>query len=264
MHTRRRTRLLIGAAVPLLLAVALTGCGSLSFNSFIEGDQLASRAAESVAAEIGSHTDNTGETTIEEMVVHWVPDHPTWAGSGGLATVDALTWSGQIGPESDATIDLRIHVEVEASGPSSMFGGRSNTAGEATVCFRLAWPPYEEATRSEIACPDAAAPPRPELPASPALTEDDTARVAQILTNASELNAIEAALREAFADGYYSLEAVSWDGEIVVAVGIPAERECILVVRDHAGELSYPPYRRISLEPGEMGCSTALYTDPPF
>lgn len=50
----------------------------------------------------------------------------------------------------------------------------------------------------------------------------------------------------------------------MVAVGIPAERECILVVRDHAGTLSFPSYRPLSLAPGEAGCVTDLYTDPPF
>ena len=50
----------------------------------------------------------------------------------------------------------------------------------------------------------------------------------------------------------------------MVAVGIPAERECILVVRDDAGALSFPSYRPISLAPGETGCVTGLYTDPPF
>lgn len=261
MHPRRGRRICrVSAALAVLLALPLTGCASLFFT---EGDQLATRAAQNVAAQIGSHRDNTAETTIEEMVVGWVPDGPVAAEPAGLATVDALAWSGQIGPQSEATIDVRIHVAVEAySSPS--IGGGSNSAGETTVCYRLVWPPYEEASRTEIPCPGTAAPARPELIAGPELTDEDTARVAQILQNITEVPAIEAALYEAFPDGYYRLETVMWNGETVVAVGIPAERECVLVVRGDAGELSYPSFRRISLEPGEMGCSTALYTDPPF
>lgn len=260
MHPRSRHRIrLIGAATALLLAAPLTGCGSLFFD---EGDQLAHRGAENVAAQIASHSDNTAEVTIEEMVVWWVPDGQV-AAEPGLATIDALAWSGQIGHDSAATIDVRIHVEVEAHS-SPTIGGRSHSAGEATVCYRLIWPRYEEAQRSEISCPDAAAPPRPEPVARPELTDEDTARVAHILATASGLEEIDAALHESFPEEYYRVDTDLWNGEIVVAVGIPAERECILIVRDVAGELSYPSYRRVSIEPGETGCATDLYTNPPL
>jgi hypothetical protein len=242
-----------------MFAALLAGCASLLFT---EGDRLAIRGAEDVAKQIGSNRDNTAETTIEEMVMWWVPDGPVVAGAG-LAIVEALAWSGQIGPDSEATIDVRIHVEVDAySSPS--IGGKSNSAGEVTVCYRLLWQPYEEASRSEISCPEAPAPPRPEVTARPALTEEDTARVAHILATVSALDAIDAALHEAFPHEYYRIDSELWNGETVVALGIPSERECILIVRNDAGELSYPTYRRISLEPGETGCATDLYTNPPF
>jgi len=251
---------LVGSATALLLAVPLTtGCGSLLFD---EGDQLAHRGAENVVAQIASHSDNTAEVTIEEMVAWWVPEGQV-AAKPGLATIDALAWSGQIGHESTATIDVRIHVEVKARS-STAIGGRSNSAGEATVCSRLIWSRYEEAQRSEIPCPDTAAPPRPEPTARPELTEEDTARVAHILATTGELEAIDTALRDSFPEEYYRVDTELWNGETVVAVGIPAERECILIVRNLAGELSYPSYRRISLEPGETGCSTNLFTHPPF
>ena len=250
---------LIGAASALLVTATLTGCGSLFFD---EGDQLAHRGAHDVAARIGSYSDNTAEVTVEEMVAWWVPDGQV-AAAPGLATVDALAWSGQIGHESTATIDVRIHVEVAAYS-SPTIGGRSNSAGEATVCYRLVWPRYEQAQLSEISCPDTETPPRPEPAARPELTDEDTARVAHILTTASGLEAIDAALRDSFPEEYYRIGTDLWNGETVVAVGIPAERECILIVRDIAGELSYPSYRRVSLEPGETGCATDLYTNPPF
>lgn len=260
MQSRSRHRVrLIGTATALLFAVPLTGCGSLFFD---EGDQLAHRGAENVVAQIASHSDNTAEVTIEEMVAWWVPDGQFTA-EPGLATTDALAWSGQIGHESTATIDVRVHVEVEAHSSPSI-GGRSNSAGEATVCYRLIWERYGEADRSEIPCPDTAAPPRPEPATRPELTDEDTARVAHILATAGGFEAIDAALHDSFPEEYYLVDTDLWNGETVVAVGIPAERECILIVRDVAGELSYPPYRRVSLEPGETGCTTDLYTNPPF
>lgn len=243
----------------MLIAAPLTGCGSLLVD---EGEELALRGAEDVAARIGSHTDNTAEVTIEEMVAWWVPEGPVAAGPG-LATVEAVAWSGQIGHETTATIDVRVHVEVDAHS-STTIGGRSNSAGEATVCYRLVWPRYEEAQRSELSCPDVSAPPRPGPAERPQLTDEDTARIAEILATTGEVEAVDDALHDAFSEEYYRIGTDLWNGETVVAVGIPAERECVLLVRGVSGELFHPEYRRISLEPGEMGCVTELYTNPPF
>lgn len=248
------------AATALLFAIPLAGCSSLFFS---DGDELARRGAESVAEQIGSHSDNTAEISVEDMVAWWLPDGDIAAGGYGVATVDALAWSGQIGSDSEATIDVRIHVVVEAHSAATL-GDQSHGAGAATVCYRLVWPRYYEAKRSEMSCPDSAAPPRPEPPVHPAFSEADAARVDDILTNLDGREAIEAALREAFPEEYVTIDTDVWNGETVVAVGIPPERECILVVRDESGELQHPPYRRISLEPGEIGCATDLYTNPPF
>jgi len=259
LRPRHRARI-TGAAIALLLAAPLVGCSSLFFP---EGDDLARRGAESVAAQIGSHSDNTAELTVEDMVTWWIPDGEVSSGGYGVATVDALAWSGQIGPESEATIDVRIRVVVEAHSAAT-FGDRSHSAGDATVCYRLVWPRYYEAKRSEISCPDTAAPPRPEPPVHPEFSAEDTARVDGILASVDGLEAIETALHEAFPEDYVSIDTDLWNGETVVAVGIPTERECILVVREASGELLHPSYRRISLEPGETGCATDLYTNPPF
>lgn len=52
-------------------------------------------------------------------------------------------------------------------------------------------------------------------------------------------------------------------GELVVAVGVASARDCVLRVRAESGEVTQPAYDRIWLEPGELGCSTRLYTSPP-
>ncbi|MET0811997.1 MAG: hypothetical protein ABWY03_03010, partial [Microbacterium sp.] len=218
-------------------------------------------AAEDIAVEIGSHSDNTAEVTLEDMVTWWVLE--PYSHSAPATTVEALAWSGRIGHESEATIDVRIHVAVEARSATTI-GDRSNSAGEATVCYRLVWPRYEQARRSEIPCTDTAAPAPPVPTEHPQFTEDDTARVADILATVEGIDAIDAALHDAFPDDVVRIETALWNGETVVAVGIPVERECILVVRSPDGELTYPPFRRISLEPGETGCATDLYTSPPF
>jgi hypothetical protein len=52
-------------------------------------------------------------------------------------------------------------------------------------------------------------------------------------------------------------------GELVAAVGVPAERDCLVAVRRVDGTIAYPGYDRIWLEPGEVGCRVSLYTAPP-
>ena len=59
-RTRPRVRA-IGIAVAALLAVPLAGCAALFFT---DGDELAHRGAENIAAQIGSHTDNSRSAPI--------------------------------------------------------------------------------------------------------------------------------------------------------------------------------------------------------
>lgn len=250
----RRFAFAAGFAVLVALTPTLAGCGLL----FPSGNDVARAAAESAADQIGSHTDNTSTVTLLEMVAVWVPEGSIAAGEGS-ATAEPLAWSGEIGRDSEATIDVRIHATVQAD---QTIGGHG--PGEATVCYRLVWPLYDEAKRTEISCPDTPAPPRPTPEPRPELTENDRAEVESILQANDDLADIEDALHAAFPEDYMQIQTELWNGETVVAVGIPAERECILIVRDQAGALSYPSYRQISLEPGETGCAPDLYTNPPF
>lgn len=250
------------ASAPATLIVGLTlvlaGCAAEPLST---GDARARDAAEAIAADIGSHSANAPEITLLEMVAWWVPEGPVSVGSGS-AVVEALDWSGE-SAGSQATIDIRVGVEVEASSSTQLFG-ESWSSGAATRCFRLEWEQYEEARRSEIACPEGPAPARPTPASRPELTSADRDRIAAIVAGATTAQDVDRALRVAYPEDYIHIETTAADSGVVAAVGIPAERECVLIFRDAAGEVTYPEFRQISLEPGEVGCSTTLYTNPPF
>nr|BFF09930.1 hypothetical protein GCM10025699_12330 [Microbacterium flavescens] len=246
------------AALALALAVTVAGCSGLPS---ADGDWQAARAAERIADDIAAHSENVPRITVPEMIAWWIPQSPTPA-EPGMAIVEPLAWSGE-SAGSQATIDIRVDVDVEAHSSAQIFG-KSWSAGSATRCFRLEWVRYEPARRSEIACPEGPAPARPQPAARPDLTQADQDRVAAILVGHTTAADAAGALREAFPEEYVTVETDEADDGVVAAVGIPAELECILALRDSTGAVTFPSFRRVSLEPGEIGCSTELYTDPPF
>lgn len=249
---------LAGAAALLGLVLLTSGCAILSSS---EGDRRAADAAEQAAEQIGSHSANTPEITLLEMVAWWVPEGPISV-DAGTAMVEPLAWSGE-SAGSQATIDIRVVVDVPAKSTTTIFG-QGWDAGSATHCYRLEWEQYEPARRFEIPCAESPAPPRPTPAPRPSLSALDQERVAEIVASHDSARVTERALHDAYPQEYIRIEMEAVDGGVVASVGIPAERECILVVRDEAGGISFPGFRQISLEPGEMGCSTKLYTASPF
>ncbi|MFG6445913.1 hypothetical protein ACFXQA_11655 [Microbacterium sp. P07] len=255
-----RSRIGIPLALAAIVGALTVGCGVLQTIS-ANGDDVARRNVEDIATQIAAHSDNKAEITVIEMVAFWVPSSSV--GGEGAVTVEPLAWSGQIGSDSTATIDVRIHAEVEAYSSPAIFGD-SHGPGEATTCFRFVWPLYDEAARTEIPCPDGPAPIRPTPAPAPDLDDADRATVVAVLNSGVDAEEAGIALREAFPSPLVTIESVDWRGQMVVAVGIPEERECILAARDADGAVSFPSFRQISLEPGEGGCSTSLYTNPPL
>lgn len=263
MTSRSWRALGITALVVILLAV-------IAFTIFVfwvfpragDGDRMAREAANEVADGIAANTDNTAEYSIEELVDMWVPAERIgeWPGE---ATVEPLAWSGAIGGAEPATIDIRVHVAIEAKSATSI-GEAGWSAGESTACYRLVWPRYYPAQTSEIDCPDGPPPSRPIVTEPIVFTDDDRAHVAALLGAATDAEALERALRRSFPTDVYTVDVAEAAGELIAAVGIPENRSCILVVRMATGELAEPSYDRIQLEPGELGCSTQLYTNPPL
>ncbi|MGM7696525.1 hypothetical protein [Microbacterium sp. A84] len=176
--------------------------------------------------------------------------------------VQPVRWSGSTEAGDEAIIDIRIRSDVEAKRSQEVFGPW-NSAGTVERCYRFTLTLYAEVQREEIDCdelpqsvPAPTATPKPALPA-------DTAEMMEAVLLQSDAQSASDELRDAFPEVDVTVEVTSTaDGELVAAVGIAAVRDCVVMVRDADGVVFRASFDRISLEPGELGCSVRLYTAP--
>ncbi|PRB12205.1 hypothetical protein [Microbacterium sp. MYb62] len=220
-----------------------------------DGDDVALNRVEHVARALaddlrGAHDLTDAETVAAEMF------------HSRSAIVEPLTWTGAFGTDDGITIQTRISASVEASSSGAMFAPYTS-AGSAERCYRYTVVVFREAAYDEIPCQGLPQPPAPPASTSPALPGDATARIDGILMTTDPADLAEA-LRQEFPGDRFRVEAIETPaGEQVVAVGVTPGTDCVLRVRRTDGEVVSPPYDRIWLEPGELGCSTRLYTAPP-
>lgn len=130
------------------------------------------------------------------------------------------------------------------------------------MCYRYVLQLYRYTRHEQIDCPDVERPPIPVPEVVPALPDDARQRIEAALGSATP-ESLASDVRAAFPEEFIKVETTVHGGELVAAVGIPAERECLLAVRRVDGTIHYPSYDQVWLEPGELGCSVALYTAPP-
>jgi hypothetical protein len=169
-----------------------------------------------------------------------------------------VAWSGRVYSSEKATIDVRFTVTVEAF---TGYFGPGHTAGSATRCYRYTLQYYRYTEHREISCPAIVDPPTPS--ASPVLQLPGNAaeRLAAALRSASP-ETLADAVRAAFPKEGFVVDTVTAGGTLVAAVGVPAERDCIVMIRTPAGVTKAVGFDPVRLEPGETGCGTALYTHP--
>ena len=181
----------------------------------------------------------------------------------GEVRLTPLVWSGKGSIDDPALVDVRIDVTLAAiSSPN--IGGQRRSAGSAAGCYRFEVAVTREASSERIDCPEISRPAEPPVATvPPRLPEDAEERVRAVLLSGEA--ALDAALRAAFPDAATTIETTTADtGERVAAVGVPASRDCVVLVQRVEGSVEPVSFRHISLEPGEAGCSTSLYTNPPF
>lgn len=245
-----------------MLLLASAGCGKGVGEE--SGDALARDTAAAEAKQLNTELGHrnrvrdAGSIAAAEIV-----RKPEDAASGGGATLrrEALAWSGRTAGDERATVDVRFVVTVPERPPVSI-GGASNSAGEATRCYRYEFELYRYTTYHEIDCPSGAAPPPPTAAPVPAVPADGQQRLTAVLRTATP-DTLAGAVRAAFPQDWITVDTTVHEGALVAAVGVPAERDCLLLVRTPAGRIESPGYDRIWLEPGEIGCRTALYVAPP-
>ena len=159
------------------------------------------------------------------MVAWWVPEGTVTVNSGS-AVVEPLAWSGE-SAGSQAMIDIRVTVDVEASSSTQLFG-ESWGPGAATRCFRLEWEQYERRRGGPTSNVQMHRPlgDRPRLRARSSRPRIATAsRRSSPATRRAE--DVDRALRVAYPQEDIRIETTAADGGVVAAVGIAAERECV-------------------------------------
>jgi hypothetical protein len=238
------------AAVVALAAVTL-GC---AFEQ-ADGNQVAGDAVEAAADQLDARLGRPSHAGRAEDIaatrVHgWRPE---------LVTVTTLAWSGRTAGAEQATIDVRFSAMVE----TDQIGGWGNTAGSATRCYRFTLELYRDTTHQEIDCPDPASPPPvPEASPPPALPPGAADRLAAALRDATPATLAQV-VRAAFPQQYITVDTATAGDTLVAAVGVPAELDCVVVIRTRAGEPQQVSFDPDQIRPGETGCTTRLYTNPP-
>jgi hypothetical protein len=178
--------------------------------------------------------------------------------------VEAMSWEGNSGDESGARIQFRISVHVSASRPVHI-GDLGTKEGQSTRCWELTvfgLHDYDSLKQREIACTDDSAPPHPTAAPIPDLPADVEAVLAATLQGAT-VEDVDQRVRTRFPDDFYSVESKSLNGELAVALGIPAELKCVVGVVHADGSVEVlRGFKTVLLQPGEGGCSPDLYFFP--
>lgn len=260
-QSRNTGRRMAAVVTVLIAAFTLTACSPT-------GESVAAGRVEAIAGELGESLAPPFifSRDADWLVVRDIPQLNDSAGNDERVSVEALNWSGNSSDEAGAQIEVRIRVEVDTHHAATI-GGISYDAGSATRCYHYAvigYRFYDTLSRNDIPCPDGPAPPLPTPTPIPALPDDAGDRLTAVLL-ATTPEAVEGDVRESFPQPFVSVETVAVDGQIIAAVGVPVERECIVAVRDIDGVvIVYGGFDREWLQPGELGCSTELVTNPPL
>jgi hypothetical protein len=170
-----------------------------------------------------------------------------------------VAWAGRTYGDEKATIDVRFTVTVPKGRGFSI--GPGHTAGSATRCYRYTLQYYRYTSHTEVSCPATADPPLPSASPVLQLPTDAADRLAAVLRTATREN-LANAVRAAFPQGGITVDTAVAGDKLVAAVGVPSERDCIVMIRTPDGTTKDVGFDRIQLEPGETGCATALYTHP--
>ncbi|WIM99771.1 hypothetical protein ACTOB_003433 [Actinoplanes oblitus] len=236
----------LGWAAALVTAgVALAGCGTIS----LEGENPASEA-EQAAKRLNDDLGYRDRLREAEYIA--ATEVPTAAqGSDSEVSATPLAWSGRVFADEKATIDVRFAVRTRDSEPTD----------GTTWCYRYTLELYRYTSYDEIDCPAVASPPAPSASPPLKLPDDAPARLAAALRDATP-ETLADRVRTAFPQDGIGVDTVTDKGTLVAAVGVAAERDCLVMIRKPDGKTMPVAFRPVQLEPGETGCRTSLYTHP--
>jgi hypothetical protein len=283
----RIVAVLVAAGLVLPL-VAVVGLG-IYLGTPGNGDSVAAERAEAavtaVADEIvvAQHNSN-GVLDGEQLALYTVQRAAEYEYGLGVweardLEIVVLGWSGTTADGSGATVDVRVEAYVPYE-PGPLLG-RSRSEGRAVRCWRLVTQYYEYDEGADIDKIDCPAAPIGQVPVPagvPTLGPEAQATVLQVLREAptpatgSSLADTERLVEEVQTawwqqsspeelDGYgVEVHAQLEKGVLVLAVGIPGRRECVIGVRETgSAPVLYAGAPDGELAPGGSGCQPTLF-----
>ncbi|MGC5289880.1 hypothetical protein [Micromonospora sp. DT231] len=252
--TRRRSGSPSLACAVLALCLLTAGCAEYG-----DGDSMARDQAAAEAEHLKEQLGGRDRVRDAEYIAATEILEPATDGTSGTHR-EPLAWSGRVFADEQATIDVRFTVAVPES--YGNFGAPGHSAGEATRCYRYRLKLYRNTRSEEIGCPPVATPPVPRAKPYPAMPVDAVARLTAALRTATP-DTLAATVRAAFPEKHVTVDTATHQNALVAVLAVPAERDCLLLVRKPDGAITTPGYDREWLEPGETGCNTGLYVSPP-
>ncbi|WP_327000188.1 hypothetical protein OHA72_34305 [Dactylosporangium sp. NBC_01737] len=256
-----RTKVLTSVAVGL---VAVCGFGCVWLNRVfqpVDGDAMAQDVAEEQAQRLNARLGYRNRPGGAESIAATEVKADQRAGASPQATqVVPLAWAGRVYADEQATIDVRFTVTVTEYHPAA-FGARGNSAGSATRCYRYTLRLYRDTAHTGIRCPAIATAAVPSAAPVLRLPGDASDRLAAALRTATPAT-LASTVRAAFPQEGFTVDTATAGDTLVAAVGVPAQRDCVVMIRTADGATSAVGFDPVQLEPGETGCRTALYTHP--
>ncbi len=253
--TVARARWVVTGAAMMVVALALMGCGTA-------GERVAGTAVNQVADALTDQLDSPVSRVrdAEWFAATYIPDLNS-SGRGSTVYADTLAWSGNSRDDAGARIEVRIRVDVEAE---TGYFGSGHESASSTKCFR-----YEVFVRPNpvlrhgIACPNDPEIMMPSAVPFPTLPDNAEDVLAAVLAAASPTS-LDGDVRAAFPQDFVTVDTDTVDGDLLAAVGVSAERECIVGGRGADGVVEFWGYDPTWIEPGELGCTTSIVTSPPL
>ncbi|MEU4471287.1 hypothetical protein [Micromonospora sp. NPDC023888] len=239
-----------------MLALCLLSAGCAEYG---DGDSIARDQAAAEAKALAEKLGGQDRVRDAEYIAATQILEPTTVGTSKPHR-EPLAWSGGTFADEQATIDVRFTVTVAES--QGNFGNLGHSAGQAIRCYRYRLRLYRHASSEEIDCPSVATPPVPTAKPYPAMPDDAVDRLTAALRTATP-DTLAATVRAAFPEKHVTVDTATHQNALVAVLAVPAERQCLLLVRKPDGAITAPGYDREWLEPGETGCNTGLYISPP-
>lgn len=228
------------------------------------GEQVASDILLESAEELESNFENTRNRSrdADYLVATFVPPLNV-SGPGRSVVAEPLDWSGNSETETGAELVVRFTVAIEAQ-TNWWFTNLSYEAATVTQCFR-----YVVNSRGYLntmdrePCGVGPSKPIPTPAPLPALPDDAEEILFAVMAETTASSA-EEDVRERFPEEFIQIQVGSHEIGLVVAVGVPGERDCIIAIRHPDGSIDRGSFDPILLEPGEEGCTTTLVLTPPW